>query len=48
MVRDAKSALIGLGYRENDVALLIQRVLAESQPKAAEDIIKSALRQLHV
>jgi Holliday junction DNA helicase RuvA len=46
--RDAKEALVGLGYREQDVTVLLQRVLAEAEtpPKHAEDLVKTALRQL--
>jgi Holliday junction DNA helicase RuvA len=46
--RDAKDALVGLGYREQDVAVLLQRVLSESEnpPKHAEELVKTALRQL--
>ncbi|MCM2276954.1 MAG: Holliday junction branch migration protein RuvA [Oligoflexia bacterium] len=45
---DAKSALIGLGYREVEITALLNRVLAEAQPRPAkaEDLIRTALRQL--
>jgi Holliday junction resolvasome RuvABC DNA-binding subunit len=45
---DAKSALIGLGYREQDVHQLLNRVMAEAKtpPKRAEELIRAALRQL--
>jgi Holliday junction DNA helicase RuvA len=45
---DAKEALVGLGYRENDVSVLLQRVLSEAEtpPKHAEELVKTALRQL--
>jgi Holliday junction DNA helicase RuvA len=48
VIRDAKEALIGLGYREQEVLQLLNRVLKESepQPQRAEDLIKTALRQL--
>lgn len=48
LFNDAKSALVGLGYRENDVAVLLNRVLAESEgpPPAAEELVRTALRQL--
>ena len=48
IVRDAKSALVSLGYREHDVGSLLNRVLAaaETPPKDAEELIRSALRQL--
>ncbi len=47
-LRDAKEALVGLGYREQDVAALLQRVISESEtpPKHAEELVKTALRQL--
>lgn len=45
---DARAALVGLGYREADVATLLNRVLAESErpPAAAEELVREALRQL--
>lgn len=48
IVRDARAALVGLGFRENDVMVLLNRVLAEASPRPtqAEDLIRSALRQL--
>ncbi len=48
LVREAKEALLGLGYRENEIGSLLNRVMAESdpQPKQVEDLIKSALRAL--
>lgn len=48
ILKDAKLALVSLGYRETEVYPLLQRVLDESQPRfqRAEDLIKSALRQL--
>lgn len=47
-VSDAKSALVGLGYREHDVTILLNRVVAESEtpPTGAEALIRTALRQL--
>jgi Holliday junction DNA helicase RuvA len=45
--RDAVSALVGLGFREADVASVVSRVIAESaQPPRTEDLIKTVLRQL--
>ncbi len=46
--RDAKAALLTLGYREQDVQPLLKRVLEESEPRfqRAEELIQSALRQL--
>ena len=45
---DAKDALVGLGYREQDATALLNRILAEADtpPKKAEDLVRSALRQL--
>jgi Holliday junction DNA helicase RuvA len=46
-LRDAKDALLGLGYREADVSSLLSKVMAEFEtPPKTEDLIKSALRQL--
>lgn len=46
--QDAKAALLGLGYKEQDIHQLLNRVLetSESRPRRAEDLIKTALRQL--
>ncbi|OFZ56144.1 MAG: Holliday junction DNA helicase RuvA [Bdellovibrionales bacterium RIFOXYC1_FULL_54_43] len=48
MVRDAKTALVGLGYREQDIASLLNRLAAEMNPPPSkvEDLIRVALRQL--
>lgn len=48
VVQDARDALVGLGYREQDVSQLLARMLSEgeSAPSRAEDLVKSALRQL--
>jgi holliday junction DNA helicase RuvA len=48
VVRDARAALLGLGYREAEVAQLIDRVLAETEsaPTRVEDLVRSALREL--
>lgn len=45
---DAKDALVSLGYREQEVAFLLQQVLNESEksPADAEEWVKAALRQL--
>ena len=45
---DAKTALVGLGYREPDVASLLNRIVSESEKPIAkaEDLILVALRQL--
>jgi Holliday junction DNA helicase RuvA len=46
-VRDAREALLGLGYREQDVSELIERALESSPgPVKAEDLIRTALRRL--
>lgn len=46
--QEAKAALVGLGYREQDVTLLLKQVIADSEvpPSRTEDLVKSALRQL--
>jgi Holliday junction DNA helicase RuvA len=46
--QDAKAALVGLGYKEQDIHHLLNRVLesSEARPRRAEDLIKTALRQL--
>jgi len=47
MHRDAKEALLGLGYREQDVAAMLQKVFEDQTvPTRVEDIIRSALQQL--
>lgn len=45
---DAKAALIGLGYREHEVTGLLNRIMAEMEtpPGRAEDLVRTALRQL--
>lgn len=44
--RDAKAALIGLGYRDQDAQVMINRVMAEDDPpKRVEEVIRTALRQ---
>jgi len=48
VVRDARAALLGLGYRDQDVASLLDQLLAElpEPPARAEDLVKSALRRM--
>jgi Holliday junction DNA helicase RuvA len=48
MARDAKSALMGLGYREADISSVLNRVLNESdsKPERVEDLIRRTLQQL--
>lgn len=48
MIREAKTALVGLGYREQDIGPLLSRVMAEaeSRPRKVEDLIRKALQQL--
>ena len=50
VVSDARSALVGLGYRDADVTTLLNRVIAESEtpPTGAEELIRTALRQLAI
>ena len=46
--QDAKQALIGLGYKEQDIQQLLRRVLdqEERKPRKVEDLVRSALKQL--
>ncbi len=46
--QDAKLALIGLGYRDQDIHQLLHRILKslDTPPRAVEDLVRSALRQL--
>ena len=46
--RDAKEALVGLGYREQEIHQLLNRVLedVEFRPKRAEELVRTALKQL--
>jgi Holliday junction DNA helicase RuvA len=46
VIRDAKSALMGLGYREQDVQQLLARATKDSKFTKTEDLIKTVLRQL--
>ncbi|MBC7690343.1 MAG: Holliday junction branch migration protein RuvA [Methylotenera sp.] len=47
VLKDAKDALIGLGYREQDVLVLLKRVNeSKSPPKKVEDVIRMALQSL--
>ena len=48
LMRDAREALVGLGYREMEVSALIARVMEESvpPPSRAEELIRTALKQL--
>jgi Holliday junction DNA helicase RuvA len=48
LVRDAASALVGLGYREQDAVELLNKLMqeAETPPQKVEDLIRSALRQM--
>jgi Holliday junction DNA helicase RuvA len=45
---DAKSALVGLGYRDQDIQQLLSRVIKslEHPPRTVEDLVRTALRQL--
>lgn len=45
---DAKSALIGLGYREQEVLQILHRVMQDFQPTRSEDLIRTALKQIAV
>jgi Holliday junction DNA helicase RuvA len=48
LVRDAREALVGLGYRELEVSALLARVMEEMEPPPAraEELIRTALKQL--
>jgi Holliday junction DNA helicase RuvA len=47
VMRDAREALVGLGYRESDVSSLLSKVFQEFEtPPKTEELIKTALRQL--
>ncbi len=48
VVRDAREALVGLGYRELDVTALLDRVMDEMEPPPAraEELIRTALKRL--
>jgi Holliday junction DNA helicase RuvA len=48
LIRDAKAALMSLGYREAEVQQLIRQAMDRDsvRPQKVEDLIKSALRQL--
>jgi holliday junction DNA helicase RuvA len=46
-LRDAREALVSLGFREQEVGPLLERVLADAGPEArAEELVKRALRRL--
>jgi Holliday junction DNA helicase RuvA len=48
ILRDARAALVGLGYRDHEVDSLLSRALGQLEvpPKRVEDLVKSVLRQL--
>lgn len=48
LIRDAKSALIGLGYKEQEAQTMVNRALhsQDFHPAKPEDLIRTALRQL--
>jgi Holliday junction DNA helicase RuvA len=48
IIGDAKAALVNLGYREAEVTVLLNRLLqeAETPPSRAEELVRTALRQL--
>lgn len=45
-VRDARQALLGLGYREIEVDALLEQAVKERGAVPAEELIRAALRQL--
>jgi Holliday junction DNA helicase RuvA len=50
IVRDARDALVGLGYREMEVTALLNRMMDELEPvpQRAEELVRTALKQLSV
>jgi Holliday junction DNA helicase RuvA len=47
LLKDAKDALVGLGYREQEIGVLLNRVIQDQgAPKRVEDLIKAALQQM--
>jgi holliday junction DNA helicase RuvA len=47
LIRDAASALVGLGYREQDAEHVLFKILeGDNAPAKVEDLIRLALRQL--
>ena len=46
ILRDARDALVGLGYREQDITPLLRRVLEESPAPKVEDLVRTALQQM--
>lgn len=48
VLRDAKAALLGLGYREFEIDSLLSRALGQFEipPKKVEELVKTVLRQL--
>ena len=48
ILKDAKDALMGLGYREQDVMVLLKKVLEDKTPPSrVEDLIRTALQRLN-
>ncbi len=45
---DARQALVGLGFREQDVTALLKKVLtsSENKPAHAEELVRTALKEL--
>jgi Holliday junction DNA helicase RuvA len=46
VLRDAREALVGLGYREQDVTPVLRRVLEEMPAPKVEELIRTALQQM--
>jgi Holliday junction DNA helicase RuvA len=48
VLKDARAALVGLGYREQDVNSLLKTVMEETEapPQRAEDLIRTALSRM--
>jgi Holliday junction DNA helicase RuvA len=45
-LEDAKTALIGLGYKEQEIAATLKKIAKDSAKETVEDLIKQALRHL--
>ena len=43
---DARAALLGLGYRDQDVSALLRIILSENDSFRTEDLIRTALQQM--
>jgi Holliday junction DNA helicase RuvA len=41
---DARDALMGLGYREHEIGVLLEQIFKDSAPTRVEDVVRAALR----